>query len=85
MFNNALQLISHSSSDFYPCSSLISRPIGITSALTAILALGIFWPMPDTTVHLNSSLCKQLNDSEWESLPLKNDFKDFKKKFCFLI
>ncbi len=33
--------------------------------------------------RLNSSVCEQLNDTEWASLPLKKNFNDFKERFLF--
>lgn len=87
MFSNAVQLASHSLGTLAATgNALMRRPQVIINAILTIASIAKFYPLiakyyPKS--NLNSSLCEKLNDTEWESLPLRSDFNDFKQKVLF--
>lgn len=113
MFNNAVQLASHSLGA-WATSHNVMRPAAIMSAIEAIFMIERYSPKsgpsdrmvfkePELTRYCSdafinetvgtycdgqlnssySSLCEQLNDADWESLPLKDNFMYFKLKLLF--
>ena len=69
-------------------------PVAIASAIAAVSKIGTFFRhgsgseltllepniqrFGSVTYHPNHRLCEQLNDIEWQSLPLKDNFTLFK-------